>query len=78
MIIHILNDDRSTACGRERLPKGDRFFYASEIGNHHYVTCEGCKPHRVRLGTPLSELSVQPGTRGFDRFSEIASTWGFE
>ena len=27
-------------------------------------------------GTPISKLSGQPGTKGFDAFCEIARSWG--
>lgn len=32
----------------------------------------------VRIGTPISELSGRPGHPGFNRFSEIAASWGFD
>ena len=28
------------------------------------------------IGTPISELSGRPGDAGFDRFTDIAETWG--
>ncbi len=31
-----------------------------------------------QLGTPLSELSGRPGRHGFQKFSQIASSWGYE
>lgn len=30
------------------------------------------------LGTPVSELSGQPGHPGFDEFCRIARSWGYE
>jgi|GEM_PF-4030236 len=31
-----------------------------------------------KLGTPLSELSTQPGTPGFERFKAFARSWGYD
>jgi len=30
-----------------------------------------------RIGTPLSQLSGRPGHAGYDKFCEIASSWGY-
>lgn len=32
----------------------------------------------LRIGTPLSQLSGRPGTRGFERFVEIGESWGYD
>jgi hypothetical protein len=31
-----------------------------------------------RIGTPLSELSGRPGQPGYDRFCDIAASWGYD
>jgi hypothetical protein len=31
-----------------------------------------------KLGTPLSELSGQPGTPGYEKFKRIAKSWGYD
>lgn len=46
-------------------------------------TGEACKPSDVSfdfdvVGTPISELSGRPGHPGYDRFSQIASSWGYD
>lgn len=85
MAIHIrtdwneFNDKRTFACGiGPALPAGDQYVGESEVGLHHMVDCPGCKPHAVRLGTPISQLSGRPGEPGFDKFCEIARSWGHE
>jgi hypothetical protein len=75
----IENNKRRFACGiGPALPNGDKWVGDSEIGLHHMVDCPACKPHAARLGTPISELSGRPGHRGYDRFVEIARSWGFD
>ena len=32
----------------------------------------------IRLGTPISQLSGRPGHPGYDRFVEIARSWGYD
>ena len=36
------------------------------------------KPIYPPLGTPISELSGRPGEPGFQKFSDIAKSWGYE
>lgn len=73
----IENSKRRFACGiGPALPEGDKWVGASEFGLHHMVDCPGCAGDRVQLGTPLSELSGRPGHRGYDKFCEIAASWG--
>lgn len=75
----IENSKRKFACGvGPALPEGDQWFGASEIGAHHRVDCPGCMPHRQQIGTPLSELSGQPGKPGYERFKAIARSWGYD
>ena len=31
-----------------------------------------------KLGTPLSELSGQPGSPGYEKFKRIAKSWGYD
>lgn len=31
-----------------------------------------------RIGTPISQLSGRPGHRGYERFVEIARSWGYD
>lgn len=84
-MIHIRTDNeientkRQFACGLgPELPAGDKYFGWSEIGAHHYVDCPGCRPHRTELGTPISQLSGQPGKPGYERFRAIAKSWGYD
>lgn len=78
-----LNSKRKFACGLgPHLPEGDQFFFEAETANPlimHKVDCPGCNPNRgerPRVGTPLLELSGRPGHRGYERFVEIARSWG--
>lgn len=74
-----LNSKRRFACGiGPELPEGDVYFFAAEAIHHHKVDCPGCMPHRRQFGTPLSQLSGRPGHPGFDRFSGIANSWGYD
>ena len=84
-MIHIRVDDepenskRRFACGiGPLLPDGDKWVGDLEIGLHRMVDCPGCIPFRAEFGTPLSELSGQPGHRGYERFKAIAASWGFD
>lgn len=38
----------------------------------------GPSPRGEPIGTPLSELSGQPGKPGYAAFARIARSWGFE
>ena len=74
-----LNSNRQFACGiGPDLPDGDTYVFAGEVGLHHTVDCPKCHPSRQAIGTPISELSGRPGHKGFDRFCEIAASWGYE
>lgn len=84
-MIHIRIDDeqenskRRFACGiGPQLPAGDTYFFESESAACHKADCQGCNPGGPKpYGTPLSELSGQPGQAGFAEFCRIAGTWGF-
>lgn len=84
-MIHIRIDDehenskRRFACGiGPELPAGDVYFFAGESAADR-ADCPTCNPAGPReLGTPISELSGRPGTKGFQRFSEIAASWGHD
>ncbi len=71
-----INDKRRFACGLgPELPAGDRYVFDSE-GLDQMVDCAGCggKP----LGTPITQLSGRPATKGYEEFKRIAATWGFD
>jgi hypothetical protein len=84
-MIHIRIDDfddnskRQFACGiGPELPEGDIYFFAGE-GASRRADCPGCNPGGPQpLGTPISELSGQPGSHGFKKFSDIAASWGHD
>jgi hypothetical protein len=83
-MIHIRVDDeienskRRFECGiGPELPPGDKYVFPSELA--HMVDCPGClhgQPQH-QLGTPLSEVSGRPGTKGFGEFVRIAESWGY-
>lgn len=67
------NSRREFACGIDPdLPAGDSNLKLD------CIDCQGCKPAEQQLGTPISQLSGRPGTDGFDKFCEIAATWGYD
>lgn len=33
---------------------------------------------KASLGTPISELSGRPGEPGYERFRDIAASWGYD
>jgi hypothetical protein len=75
----IENSKRRFACGiGPELPAGDTYVFQSEVGWHHTVDCPGCAPTKQPLGTPISELSGQPGHKGYEKFKEIAHSWGYD
>lgn len=75
----IENSKRLFACGiGPELPEGDQWVGESEYGLHHMVDCIGCGGSKRQLGTPISELSGRPGTPGYERFAEIARSWGYD
>ena len=84
-MIHIRIDDnginakRRFACGLgPELPPGDVYFFASEPQSER-ADCPGCNPSGPRpIGTPLSAVSGRPGTKGFERFKQIADSWRYD
>lgn len=85
-MIHIRVDDeaenskRVFACGiGPDLPKGDSYYFDSERAAYRFADCLLCNPGGPqKLGTPVSELSGQPGRPGYDRFLSIARSWGYD
>lgn len=73
------NSKQKFACGiGPELPQGDIYFFADEAASSQ-ANCPGCNPDGPRkLGTPISELSGRPGHDGFDKFSQIAASWGYD
>lgn len=75
-----LNSKAQFACGLvgvSNLPEGDKYYFEAEYKSH-LVTCVGCGGGPPQLGTPLSELSGQPGHPGYERFCQIARSWGYD
>ncbi len=74
-----LNSKRRFACGiGPDLPEGDVYYFSGEAGALR-ADCPGCNPDGPRqIGTPLSELSGRPGHEGFEKFCEIARSWGYD
>jgi hypothetical protein len=70
------NSKRRFACGLgPDLPAGDQYWFQGEDQAYRHADCPGCNPHGPRkLGTPISELSGQPGP-GYERFKAIARSW---
>lgn len=72
------NSSRTFACGIRELPPGDSYFFEGE----YYAVranCPRCNPSGpAPIGTPISELSGRPGHRGYDKFCQIASSWGYD
>lgn len=75
----MLNSKRRFQCGLgPDLPAGDVYYFANEH-MAQLADCPGCNPGGPRkLGTPLSQLSGQPGKPGYDEFVRIARSWGYE
>lgn len=74
-----LNSRRKFACGLgPELPPGDTYFFQSEALADVKADCPGCNPNPRQLGTPLSELSGRPGQPGYERFVQIARSWGHD
>lgn len=76
------NSNRRFACGiGPALPPGDIYFGWSEerrAAFHTEDVCPGCYPNgRPEIGTPLSQLSGRPGTKGYGTFRAIARSWGY-
>jgi hypothetical protein len=73
------NSKRKFACGiGPSLPVGDTYVFAGEVGLHSTVDCPECSPNLMPPGTPLSELSGRSGHKGYERFVEIANSWGYD
>lgn len=85
-MIHIRIDDeienrkRRFACGiGPELPEGDKYFFAGESAAYRHADCPGCNPGGPeQIGTPFSQLSGRPGQHGYERFKEIARSWGYD
>jgi hypothetical protein len=83
-MIHIRVDDeienskRRFACGiGPALPAGDVYFHCME-SQAQRADCPGCNPGGPQpFGTPLSEVSGRPGTKGYGEFVRIAESWGY-
>lgn len=74
----IENSKRKMACGiGPVLPEGDKYVFEGE-GLFHMVTCKECGGGPQQFGTPISELSGQPGRKGYEEFKRIAKSWGYE
>lgn len=58
-------------CGAE--PPDDWYFADDDVP---ITFSTGRKPEE--LGTPLSELSTKPGTKGYANFVKIARSWGHD
>jgi len=84
-MIHIRIDNEAKNCKRKfacgigpELPPGDKYFFASESSSAR-ADCPGCNPGGPQaLGTPVSELSGRPGSPEYERFCEIAASWGYD
>jgi hypothetical protein len=87
MVVHIrkdngideTNDKRRMLCGiGPELPPGDKCIFEGD-NLYHLVDCPGCNGGKqVKLGTPISELSGRPGHPGYEKFVNIAKSWGYE
>ena len=84
-MIHIRVDDeienskRRFACGiGPELPTGDTYWFEAEGQAYHQADCPGCNPGGPKpYGTPISQLSGQPGP-GHEEFLRIARSWGYD
>ena len=73
------NGQRKFACGiGPELPNGDKWVGDGESGLHHMVDCPECAKGVRQLGTLISALSGRPGHPGYEKFVEIAKSWGYE
>ena len=72
-------DNGTIACGLTTLPEGDTCVYEANSYAYHVADCPICNPDGPRpYGTPISQLSGRPGHSGFDKFCDIARSWGHE
>ncbi len=84
-MIHLRIDDEENskarfACGIvgvSALPDGDKYYFEGEY-KYRLITCEGCGGGPHQLGTPIAELSGQPGKPGYEKFMRIAASWGYD
>lgn len=85
----VLNSRRRFACGiGPELPAGDVYFCEAEPlarsacfldSRPEVQACPGCFPNgRPQFGTPISQLSGQPGEAGYGEFCRIAQSWGHD
>jgi hypothetical protein len=73
------HDNGRIACGLNALPDGDKWVYEADSYAYHVADCQQCNPGGPKpYGTPISQLSGQPGHAGFDAFRSIAKSWGHE
>lgn len=74
------NSKRRFACGiGPELPAGDTYFFDGEASALLRSDCPGCNPGGPRqLGTPISQFSGRPGHPGYERFKQIAASWGYD
>lgn len=67
------------ACGLDRLPPGDSSVFEADSYAYHVADCQSCNPGGpMKYGTPISQLSGRPGHAGFEAFTAIAESWGYE
>ncbi len=86
MTVHICtyggrtNAERRFACGIVgALPPGDTYWFESDGPAYHAADCQGCNPGGPQpYGTPISQLSGQPGKPGYAEFLRIAKSWGYD
>ncbi|WGM45275.1 hypothetical protein KOAAANKH_00136 [Brevundimonas sp. NIBR10] len=89
--VRLENTDREGVIARRR--SYDNHIWVTFDGTKHASPCHPTsliydlgagtattttQPEPPAIGTPLSELSGRPGHPGYDRFCDIASTWGFD
>jgi hypothetical protein len=51
-------------------------YHSDDFASVGFGLRDVCLPES--LGTPISELSGQPGHKGYERFCEIARSWGYD
>lgn len=69
-----------TVCGIFSVEGGCVRFYSVRIyhpAGHGYMAFSKNQIGE-RLGTPTSHLSGRPGFLGFEKFKDIAASWGFD
>lgn len=75
----IENSKRRFACGiGPDLPVGDVYYFESEASAKR-ADCPGCNPAGPKpMGTPMSQISTQPGQRGYEEWLRISRSWGYD